>query len=272
MSTFASALRAEFLKILSTRLWWFLALIMFGYVGLTAGFMAALLVTTRDANLAAIVGDAQAMPPLDPLLLYSFGSSVGFVFPVIFAAMMVTQEFRHKTVTPTFLANPNRIVVLTAKSVTAFVWGAVYGVVAVIASAGVSGAVLAAFGIDTEFGSSDTWAMLGRVVLVLALWGLIGVGLGSLIPSQVGSIITILVFTQFVEPLLRFAGNLTSWSADIAKFLPGAAGDALVGISFYTMDAGSTALLWWAGGLVLLAYAIITTAGGYFVSWRRDVS
>ena len=33
-------------------------------------------------------------------LIYSFASSIGYVFPVLLGALAVTGEFRHKTLTP----------------------------------------------------------------------------------------------------------------------------------------------------------------------------
>jgi hypothetical protein len=105
------------------------------------------------------------------------------------------------------------------------------------------------------------------------VWGVIGVGLGVVVPSQVASMVIVLAFTQFVEPLLRFAAAFTQVTADIGKFLPGAASDALVGASFFTLASpGGAVLESWQGGLVLLAYGLIATAGGYFTSWKRDVT
>jgi hypothetical protein len=82
-----------------------------------------------------------------------------------------------------------------------------------------------------------------------------------------------LAFTQFVEPLLRLATSFSEPTAAIGKFLPGSASDALVGASFFTISTpGAGVLEWWQGGLVLVAYATAFTVGGYFVSWRRDVT
>ncbi len=271
MNTLIPAVRAEFLKITTTRLWWVLALILFAYVAVMAGGIGALIGAQETGLLPEGSTNTQGLT-LDPTLIYSFGSSLGFVFPVIFAAMAVTQEFRHKTITPTFLATPARGNVLAAKAVVLFAWGAFYGIVAALAAGGVGAATLAAFGSDTGLEDPATWALLGRMVIALALWGVIGVGLGSLIPSQIGSIVTIVVFTQFVEPILRFASSLTDWTGEIGKFLPGAASDALVGASFYSMVGATSSLPWWGGGLALLGLAIASVVGGYFVSWRRDVS
>jgi hypothetical protein len=198
------------------------------------------------------------------------------VFPVLFGTLAVTAEFRHQTLTPTFLATPRRGVVLGAKYLVLAVFGALYGLAGLAASVGLGAPILAATGHDTGLGDSATWLLLARIVLAMAVWAIIGVGLGALIPSQVAAIVIVLAFTQFVEPILRLVTSLVDWAAGIGRFLPGAAGDALVGSSIFSSIGGaaaqSAALEWWQGGLVLLAYAIVAGAIGYATSWRRDVT
>ena len=83
-----------------------------------------------------------------------------------------------------------------------------------------------------------------------------------------------IAFTLFVEPVLRFAAALNETTAKVGQFLPGAASDALVGASFYSVGGLPTteALEWWQGGLVLLGIAVVTTLIGGATTWRRDVS
>jgi len=175
--------------------------------------------------------------------------------------------------TPTFLAVPKRGRVLVAKLVVLTLFGAVFGVLGMLASVGVGASALAVFGVDPQLDDSATWALIARAILAMALWSAIGVGLGVLVPSQVAAIVIVLASTQFVEPLLRIASGFTDWSAAVAKFLPGSASDALVGASFFSLIApASTSLEWWQGGLVMVAIALIATLAGYFTRWRRDVS
>lgn len=277
MSSFFAGLRAEFAKVTTTRLWWILAIVLFAYVGLTAGGLGALfgglstgaIESTRGSGSG---GQAPNFGSLGPLV-YSFATSIGYVFPVLLGALATTGEFRHQTLTPTFLANPRRLQVLGAKSVSSLFVGAAYGVVALVASVGAGALALSILGIDTALGDADTWAMFGRALIAMALWAAIGVGLGTLVPNQTAAIVIILAFTQFVEPLLRFAGGLSDVTAAIAKFLPGAASDALVGKSFFTISNPAAASLdWWQGGLVLLGYAVLFTVIGYFATWRKDVT
>lgn len=268
--TFLRAVSAEFTKILTTRLWWVLALILFGYVGFAAAAIGFFLSITPEEAAMPIPDDFLAP------LVYSMATATGYVFPIIFGAMSITSEVRHRTLGTVFLATPNRSVVLAAKAVAGLVVGAVFGVISLLASVGLGAPVLAATGQETLLGDSDTWLMLGRIVLAMGLWGLVGVGLGVLIPSQIGSIVTIIAFTQFVEPILRTAAAFADWLGEVAKFLPGAAGDALVGASFFSVFAGSGSgaapLEWWQGGLVLAGYAVVLGTIGAVTTWRRDVT
>jgi ABC-2 type transport system permease protein len=269
---------AEFSKILSTRIWWILALVLFSYIALLAGGLAAFLggvqsgAIGQDAVTSGGGADLTALGSLPPLI-YSFAASVGYVFPVLLGALATTGEFRHQTLTPTFLATPKRGRVLSAKTITLFVVGAGLGLAGLAASVGIGALVLGAVGIDPMLADGEVWALIGRTVLAMGLWAVIGVGLGVLVPSQVASIVIVLAFTQFVEPLLRFASAFTEITADIGKFLPGAASDALVGASFFTLASpGGAVLESWQGGLVLLAYGLLATVLGYLISWKRDVT
>jgi hypothetical protein len=278
VSAFLAGVRAEFTKIGTTRMWWLLAIVLFAYIALISGGLGALFGLISTGKITRGGGDAGAAARvfrnLAPVI-YSFATSVGYVFPVLLGALATTGEYRHQTLTPTFLANPRRGQVLGAKVTSTFVVGALYGVVALLAAVGVGAIVLSIVGVDTALGDSAIWAQVGRSILAMALWALIGVGLGTLVPNQVATIVIVLAFTQFVEPLLRLATSFSEVTANIGKFLPGAASDALVGASVFTISSPGTVsaqLDWWQGGLVLAAYAAIFVLAGYFVSWRRDIS
>ncbi|MBN9141642.1 MAG: ABC transporter permease [Micrococcales bacterium] len=264
------SLRSELLKISTTRIWWILAAILFGYVGLTAAGMAALFTTIRQQPEGQLI-TAEMVPPL----VYSVATAVGYVFPLLFGALATTTEFRHQTLTPTFLATPRRSAVLGGKVIAGAVWGVVYAVVGLLAAVGLGALVLAATGQETLLGDSDVWALLGRIVLAMMLWAMIGVAFGVLVSNQVAVIVIVLAFTQFVEPLLRLASSFWEWSARIGGYLPGAASDALVGSSIFTAFSGAAtadSLEWWQGGLVLGGYAALFLVIGGLTTWRRDVT
>jgi len=269
-----AATRSETTKVFSTTAWWILAIVLVVYVGSTAAGLAFVFGASASGNLPG--GPGAPVIPAEGLaaVVYSIGGSVGYVFPLLIGTLMVTTEFRHQTLTPTFLATPKRGTVLWAKLVAGIVIGAMYGAIAVVSAAGPAAGILAGLGVDTELGSSDTWALFARSVLALMLWTLVGIGVGTLVRNQVVAIVLVLAFTQFVEPLLRLAGGFVDWLAEVTRFLPGAASDALIGASIYNVmgAGGGSTLEWWHGGVVLLAYALVLLLIGHIASWTRDVT
>lgn len=271
-----AAVRAEIAKVLTTKIWWILLVVLFTYVA----FLAALLGFAFTVELPAPSGPSSAPPvlPADAVapVVYGIAHSIGYVFPLMLGTLSVTGEFRHQTLTPTFLATPKRSLVLIAKLIVMALFGVLYGVVALLASVVPGASLISLSDGITGLGDSETWLLFARVVLAMTLWALIGVGVGALIPNQVAAIVVVLAFTQFVEPVLRTVASFVDWAADIGRYLPGAAGDALVGSSiFNTMGmsgAEAVVLDWWQGGLLLVAYAIVATIVGYLVAWRSDVT
>lgn len=267
-----AAIRAEFSKLLTTRLWWILMIVLAVYVA----FIAAILAAAFGGVLPGASSDAPQVPSaLIPPMIYSVAHSIGYVFPLILGTLAVTGEFRHQTLTPTFLATPKRGLVLGAKLITMAVIGALYGVVALIGSVAAGAGMLSLSDGGTGLDIGDTWLLFARTVLAMALWAVIGVGVGTLIPNQVAALVVVLAFTQFVEPILRTVTAFVDWAAEVGKFLPGAAGDALVGASIFSalgMGGSGTALDWWQGALVLLVIAMVAAAIGYLTAWRKDVT
>ena len=274
--TLVTTTRSETTKQLSTAMWWILAIVLLAYVGFTATVLGFVFSASSTGALGG--ANAPRIPEEGlPSILYSTATAVGYVFPLLIGTLMVTSEFRHKTLTPTFLATPRRGLVLWAKLAVGVLLGVFYGIVGVVAAAGPSAAFLAGYGIDTGLASSDTWAMFGRMLLAYVLWVFIGIGVGALVRNQVGAIVGVLVFTQFLEPVARAAAAFVEGMDSFTKYLPGAASDALVGASVFSVSTAQTGtggepLQWWAGGLVLLGYAAVLVLLGYLTSWRRDVS
>lgn len=268
----SAALVSELRKVLSTQLWWILTLGMAAYMAFLAAVLGFSLVAEGSG---AMTGDPSAAPMEARAVaesVYTVAPSLGYVFPLVMGALAMTSEFRHKTITPTLLAEPRRSVVLAAKLIVQAGVGAVLGVVGTMAAVGTGAAVLAAADRPTLLGDAGIWQNLGWSVVALAVWGLIGVGLGTLMPNQVASVVVILAFTQFVEPIARFGLGAVESLADVAKFLPGAAAEALVGSSLYSATGMADLLSRWQGGLVLVAYALVFALVGRFTTLARDVT
>ena len=275
MSAVLRQTAAELRKVLSTRVWWLLAIVLVAYTGFMAPFMAFFL-----SDLGEALGAGSSLPDLQVAqLVYATTTSIGYVFPVMLGALSVTAEHRHGSLTPTLLAQPRRGVVVAGKAAALLLFGAAYGLAGCLGSVGAGAAVIAATGGDPLLGDPEILAMLGRIVLAMALWALIGVALGGLITNQVAVIVIVLAFTQFVEPLLRTFGGFWEWSANVVRYLPGAATDALAGAGLFSSlgaldpSAGMQGSLldWWQGGLVLAGIAVVAFAVSLATTWRRDV-
>ena len=148
----SAALRAEYRKFVTTRMWWVLLLTMALYMAFLAGVMAfsfAFDPSGGGMSMGPQEGGAPALEPIDlALTVYTLAPTLGYVFPVIIGALSVAGEFRHMTVTPTLLAEPRRSVVLGAKLVASLPVGFLYGVVGTVTTMGTGAAVLSLMGED----------------------------------------------------------------------------------------------------------------------------
>ncbi|GAA3026143.1 ABC transporter permease subunit [Microbacterium dextranolyticum] len=274
--TLANATRSELTKQFTTSMWWILGIVLFLYVGATAAGLAATFGALANGSLGGEASNTPALPAAAlPPVIYSIATAVGYVFPLLIGTLLVTGEFRHKTLTPTFLATPRRGIALGGKLVAGAVMGTLYAGLALVAAVGSGAALLALFGIDTQLTEPATWALIGRMALAFVLWVFIGVGVGTLVRNQIAAVVGVLAFTQFIEPILRTVGGFVDGVSNITRLLPGASSDTLVGASIYTNLGGQApqgALEWWVGGLLMLGYAAVFLVAGWLVSWRRDVS
>ncbi len=103
--------------------------------------------------------------------------------------------------------------------------------------------------------------------MAVALWTLLGIGIGTLIRNQIAAILIAVFLTFLVEPLATFilaANDLD----DIVKWLPTNASTALTSPATTQLHY----LSWWAGGLVLLGYAAVLAGVGVLLSTRRDIT
>lgn len=265
--------KSEYRKFLSTKMWWILLLAMIGYMAMM-GASVALIFTMGDS---AAGTDMNGNPiELDstqiPQSVYTIASTMGYIFPALIGAMSFTGEFRHKTITPTLIATPNRSKVLCAKLLSGLPMGAIFGAVGTLSTVGAAALVLVIGDVPTQLGTLFAWEIIGRSVLSLTLWLLLGVALGSAIKNQAVVVVGLIAFTQLVEPLARIAAPVFESVAGIVKFLPGAVGDAIAGGSFYGVMGSSQSLSLLGGIVVMVVYIAAFAALGRVTSLARDIN
>ncbi|MDK3258638.1 ABC transporter permease [Blastococcus capsensis] len=244
--------RAEWTKLFTTRVW----------IGLLVGAVALAVLST--VLLTAFAGDTEGVgippvgsPAFEQLALAGPANSV--VLMLVLGVIGMTQEYRHRTATPTFLTTPHRGQVVIAKLVAyalvavpfAVVVTAVnYAVLAVYA--GSRGAVPALTG--------DNSRVVLTSALALVIYTVIGVGLGALVRNQIGAIVGALVYLFVIEALIRqFVGTAYKW-------LPGGGLEALT-----ATFQGPDVLEAWQGGVLLLGYGLVAAVLGTFLAVRRDI-
>lgn len=275
MSRFTRSLSAETRKFTATTTWWVLGIVLACYAALMAGTFAFLFSAMVDELGASALGlSDQAVADT----VYSTITTFGYVVPLLVGALAATGELRHHTLSLAFIAEPKRSIVLLGKTCVLVGVGALLSVFGLVGGVGTGAAIFAATDADPMLGSAETWALFGRIAAAMAIWTLIGFGVGVLVRSQAFAIVIALVFTQFLEPVLRSAAMFWDWSASVARFLPGSATDTFVGSSAMDLaagDAGASSavepLPIWAGALVLVAYAVVALLAGWALRWRRDI-
>jgi ABC-type transport system involved in multi-copper enzyme maturation permease subunit len=110
-------------------------------------------------------------------------------------------EWRHRTITGTVLAAPDRLRLLTAKTLSYAAAGVVLSLVVTVTVMAVGSAIMAVRG-GVSLGLSDLFDVLWRNLVVAALLGALGVVIGGLLRNQVVAIVGIVVVSFIVEPIL----------------------------------------------------------------------
>jgi ABC-2 type transport system permease protein len=246
----SALIAAEFLKFKTTRA--------------PIGFLLAVVALTGIAA-AGTVGTANdnqfgtTQLTRDILSSSLFAALIAFLIGI----MSVTSEWRHGTVTRTFLATPRRERVLIAKEAWIVVLAAGLAALAILFVLAIALPWLALEGSSLEVDGGIA-GLVGRIVLVSVLWGALGVGVGALVQSQTPALVGAIIWILLVEALLIALLGLVDLEG-VGDYLPGR---ALSGFEA-TEDGG---LSTWPAGAVSLAWVVAFGVLGYARMSRQDVT
>jgi len=275
-------LLAEVCKVFTTKLWWALLIpvvVIAGVIGFTGAAIA---------GLPAVLEETGTTVPAVALTV-PISMKQTTIFAVILGLIGGAGEFRHKTITTTYLTGSSRGAVLAAKTITYAGLGLLYGV----ATFGFcSFGALISSGTDSFPSAADTLMIAAAGCAGVTAWSVLGVGIGTLISNQVAVLIVVLVYTLFFEGLLSLVLRIPQLGLDgVPPYLPGAGSTALQtdhGITAFAETFGDEAfgvrdgleslvgtagqLSWWAGGLLFAGYAAMFLAAGWLAGRQRDIT
>lgn len=253
----AGLLRSEWRKVMTTRM----------VIGLT---IAALAFTALNVVALILVSGTQGAPSLtDEATVRTVFASAGSasVIVLVLGIISMTTEYRHMTITSSFLATPRRGRVVAAKMAVNAVVGMLVGLLCWVLAVGLGAAML-----PLKEHAPVPWGSVvqigGGVLLAFAIYGLVGVAVGALLRNQVAAILIAVVWVLLVEALI------VAFLPAVGRWLPGGAANAVLqaGVDSGT-GAGSLQLLpVWGGAAVLLAYGVVFAALAAATTLRRDIT
>ena len=254
---FADVLRSEFLKLRSVRstFWTLLAAVVFN-VGLAA--LAAVFIPGRLS--------AQDESTIDAVRLSLAGLHLSQIAVGALGVLVISSEYGTGMIRAVFSAVPQRRTVLAAK---ATVFAAVALVVGIVSSFGAYFVFQASLSGDSLQSSISDPGVLRAVTgggLYLAVLGLLGLGLGTIIRRSAGAIAA-LFGMLFVPPVLM---DLLpqSWRATVGPYVPMNAGSQIFMTRPDAMGGGGLGP--WTGFGVFSLYAALALTVGFILISHRD--
>jgi ABC-2 type transport system permease protein len=184
-------------------------------------------------------------------------------FTVLLGILAVAGEYRHRTIASTFLATPQRTRVVLAKLASYGLAGLGFAVVVVAAALVAALGWHEAKGVSLELVEADVALSVLGLLLVPALFAMIGVGVGSVVTNQAAAMVGAVIWLQIVE-LSLLAGSapqLFKWSLNGAAF----------SLTRIEPPGGLVVLAPLEGGLLLAAYVSAVAFGAGLVTLHRDV-
>jgi ABC-2 type transport system permease protein len=189
-------LKAELLKLRTTRT----------FVALTGVAVAlALVITGLVASLTE--------PSQEDVLADVFTTDTSGLFIVVLAIVGITGEWRHRTITSSLLAAPNRLRFLAAKTLAFAAAGLVLSLIISIAVAVLAFAILSGRDLPTP----ELGEVIGQIVRnaeAAALLGAFGLAIGTLVRNQPVAIVGVLLLWLAIEP------TVLALAPDVGRFGP----------------------------------------------------
>jgi ABC-type transport system involved in multi-copper enzyme maturation permease subunit len=182
----------------------------------------------------------------------------------VLGVLVISSEYSTGQIRATFGAMPQRLVSLAAKVIVFTVVVFIVGLVACGAAFGFGQMIFQAKHAGASLHNPTVLRAVIGGALYLAVIGVFGIGLGTILRRTAGAIAALVGFVLILPILVSFLPS--PWNDDISKFLPGQAGGAI----FQVIPHDSNNLAPWAGFAVFCVYAVVSLVVGSVLLTRRD--
>jgi len=231
----------------------------------TRTFVALAAVAVATSVLIAGLTSLLSEPTEKSVLTDVFTSDTSSLFILILAIVGISGEWRHRTITSSLLAAPDRLRFLAAKTLAFAATGLALSLLIAIGVSITGFAVLSARDLPVPE-AGELAAQLGRNAIVAALLGAFGVGIGALVRNQPVAIVGVLVASFVLEPAVL------GLAPDVGRFGP------FVGLPVGVQDIPASDLGFddvlftpAIAGLGMLAWIAAAFAAGAALLQRRDI-
>jgi ABC-2 type transport system permease protein len=184
----------------------------------------------------------------------------------VLGVVTITSEYATGTIRTTLTAAPQRATILAAKATVFAALAAATGIGASFAAFFTGQAILASKHLQTHLTAPAALRSVVGAGLYLAVLGLLALGLGTLIRRTAGAIAAV-VGLIIVLPVLA-QGLPATWQATTTRYLPSAAGQALIGRTKFTPHGPQ--LPPWAGFALFSAYTAAVLIASAILLSKRD--
>lgn len=263
----SGVLRAELRRIATTKLWWIVLICIFV---LSAGYAA---LPAAVALLQSRSGVASS-PFADPGIIrsiYNGGNVLSRILAMVVGIVAIGSEYRYGTVASSYLAMPRRVRMLLGKAGALLIFGVIYGIVSVAAGILVAIPFVIASNGSLLFDQPAIWRSIILGVCSIALWTMIGMGIGILIKNMLVALLVGIILGFLVEPVVSVVFFVNRWD-QLLNLMPTGATNAMLQITSPVLFAAQHPTPWWLAGLILTAWCLLPALVGMLSAVRRDVA
>jgi ABC-2 type transport system permease protein len=263
----SGVLRAELRRIATTKLWWIVLICIFVLSAGYAALPAAVALLQSNAGVAS-------SPFTDPGIIrsiYNGGNVLSRILAMVVGIATVGSEYRYGTLASSYLATPHRMRMLLGKAAALLIFGVIFGIASVAAGMLVSIPFVLGNAGMFLLDQPETWRSIILGVCAIALWTLIGMGIGILIKNVLVALIVGILVGFLVEPILSVVFFLKKWD-QLLNLMPSGATNAMLEITSPVLFAGHNPAPWWLAALVLAAWCLLPALAGVLSAARRDVA